>query len=104
MTNKSDDTKAIERWLRSSHYWQNGESFYVVMAFNLMTKTSACKHVNRRQVQTVIHAMHKRGELEKYGQMKYRRKSETRAWLTRSWRKCSNADLGISPNQFGVPV
>lgn len=104
MTLKTDEVERIERRIKSNRFFKSGEPFTVSEAFGTLGCYRDFPSVNARKIQTILHAMLHRGEIEKAGQKTYRAVSSKRHLITRPWRKISNAQLGIQPTQFGVPV
>lgn len=104
MTVKTEEVKRIEQRIRNNRFFKSGEPFTVSEAFGTLGCYRDFPNINSRKVQTILGAMLQRGEVEKVNQKEYRAVSSKRGLITRPWRKLTNAELGIEPTQFGVPV
>lgn len=86
MALKKDDTKLIERILRNSRFWRSSEPFTVADCHNALIGYKPLAHIERRRVQTVLHELLRRAEIEKAGPTEYRVRSSKKELISRAWR------------------
>jgi hypothetical protein len=85
MALKKTETEMIENALRNSRFWRSGEPFTANDCHVAITSCKSLKHVDRRQVQTVLYALLQNATIEKAGQKTYRVRNSKRALISRPW-------------------